>query len=243
MSTRPWYDRGVRHARIILLLSGAVALLLVLALHDLRAGMAHTLGLLAAGDLGGLREYLRGFGLWAPLVSAALMQVQAVIAPLPSFPLMYANGLLFGTLWGGLLSWTSILVSAMLCFGLARLFGRPLVERVVSPNALTRADRHLVRLGPLALFVARLIPLTSFDLLSYAAGLTPMRLGPFCLATGLGMAPAVFLTAAAADLGWRSPWALVAGILGIAAVAGLVVLVRPRVARRLGGQPAAATPG
>jgi uncharacterized membrane protein YdjX (TVP38/TMEM64 family) len=242
MSTRAWYDRAVRRAPIVIFLSGAVALLLVLALHDLRAGMAHALGLLAAGDLGGLREYLRGFGLWAPLVSAALMQVQAVIAPLPSFPLMYANGLLFGTLWGGLLSWTSILVSAMVCFGLARLFGRPLVERMVSPAALTRADRHLVRLGPLALFVARLIPLTSFDLLSYAAGLTPMRLGPFCLATGLGMAPAIFLTAAAADLGWHSPWALLAGILGIAVVAGLVVLVRPRVARRLGGQPAGATP-
>src|SRR5262249_1254112 len=73
------------------------------------------------------------------------------------------------------------------------------------------------------------------DLVSYAAGLPPMRLGPFCVATGLGMAPAIFLTAAAGDLGWRSPWALVAGVAGIAALAGLVVLVRPVVKRGLGG--------
>ncbi len=124
---------------------------------------------------------------------------------------MYANGLLFGTLWGGLLSWVSILLSAVLCFGLARLFGRPLVERFVSPRALAWADRHVARFGPFAIFLGRLIPLTSFALLSDAAGLTPMRLAPFCVATGLGMSPAIFLTAAAADAGWRSPWALVGG--------------------------------
>ncbi len=224
-----------------LLVAGAAALLLALP-AGARAGVGHALDLLTAGDLGALREYLRGFGVWAPLVSAALTQLQAVIAPLPSFPLMYANGLLYGTWWGGLLSWASILVSAALCFGLARLVGRPLVERFVSPAALAWADRHLVQFGPFAIFIARLIPLTSFDLLSYAAGLTPMRLLPFCLATGLGMAPAIFLTAAAADVGWRSPWALVGSLAGIAGLAGLAALLRPVVARRLRTPAAAPVP-
>jgi uncharacterized membrane protein YdjX (TVP38/TMEM64 family) len=220
-----------------------VALVLVLAviagtvgvafLPDVRGGLGHVVGLLADGDLAGVRDYLRSFGVWAPLVSAALIQVQALVAPLPSFPLMYANGLLFGTWWGGLLSWTSILLSAVLCFGLARLFGRPLVERVVSAGALAWADRHLARYGPFAVFLGRLIPLTAFDLLSYAAGLTRMRLAPFCLATGLGMAPPIFLTAAAADVGWRSPWAWAAGLAGIVALAGLVTLFRPAVLRWL----------
>src|SRR5262249_18395904 len=112
---------------------------------------------------------------------------------------------------------------------------RPAARGAIREPESPRARRPLARLAPLALFVTRLTPLTSFDLLSYAAGLTPMRLGPFCVATGLGMAPAIFLTAAAGDLGWRSPWALVAGIAGIAALAGLVVLVRPVVKRGLGG--------
>jgi uncharacterized membrane protein YdjX (TVP38/TMEM64 family) len=233
--------RAVAVALVVAVLAGTAGVTL---LPDVRAGLAHVVSLLAAGDLAGVREYLRSFGVWAPLVSAALVQVQAILAPLPSFPLMYANGLLFGTWWGGLLSWTSILLSALLCFGLGRLFGRPLVERVTSPGALAWADRHLTRYGPFALFIGRLIPLTAFDLLSYAAGLTRMRVGPFCLATGLGMAPSIFLTAAAADVGWRSPWAWAAALGGIAVLATLVALLRPAVLRWVESRsPETAGPG
>jgi uncharacterized membrane protein YdjX (TVP38/TMEM64 family) len=175
--------------------------------------------LLAAGDLPGVREHLRAFGAWAPLVAFGLIQLQAIVAPLPSFPVVYANGFLFGTLWGGILSWVSVLVSAALCFGLARHWGRPLVERVVSPAALRRADAVFARHGVLAVLLARLLPFTAFDLLSYAAGLTAMRLLPFLLATAIGMTPATFVMAWAGDRGPGSSRTVVACTLGIAALA------------------------
>jgi uncharacterized membrane protein YdjX (TVP38/TMEM64 family) len=224
-----------RAAALLFLIAALVGLAFLAHAPSVRQAVGTGGELLMSGDLTGFRDYLRGFGIWAPVVSVGLMQVQALIAPLPSFPIMYANGLLFGTVWGGLLSWASILLSAILCFGLARLFGRPLVERVVSPPALAWADRQLTRFGAIALFFGRLLPLTSFDLLSYAAGLTPMRLAPFCVATGIGMLPAVFLVAAAGDAGWRSPWAFVVGVLAILALAGLLLLARPLVVRWLAG--------
>jgi len=230
----------VRRSAALAMLVGCLAALA--AWPGLREGLEHVSRLLAAADLTAVRDYLRSFGAWAPLTSVALMQVQAVIAPLPSLPLMYANGLLFGTLWGGLLSWVSILASAVLCFGLARVLGRPLVERLVRPTALAWADQVFVRSGPFALFLGRLIPLSAFDLLSYAAGLTPMRLGPFCIATGLGMTPAVFLTAAAGDAGVRSPWTLVAGVLVIGALAAGAALLRPPLVRWFGRTRAVPSP-
>jgi len=210
-------------------IAATVGVLLLVA--PVRQGAGHLLSLVGRGDLGALREYLRGFGVWAPVVSCVLMQVQAVLAPLPSFPIMYVNGALFGTLWGGFLSWVSLLLSAVLCFGLGRTFGRPLVEGVVNPGTLAWADQAVARFGPFAVFLARLVPFTAFDLLSYAAGLTPMRLVPFSVATGLGMAPAIFLSAAAGDIGIRSPWGLVGGLLAIVALAGLAALCRPVVLR------------
>jgi uncharacterized membrane protein YdjX (TVP38/TMEM64 family) len=199
---------------------GIAGLALLGAWPPLRAGLLDPARLLAAGDLSSVREHLRGFGPWAPVVAFALIQLQAVLPPLPSFPVIYANGFLFGTLWGGLLSWVSVLVSAALCFGLARWWGRPLVERLGSPAALRRADALFARYGAFAVLLARLLPLTAFDLLSYAAGLTPMRLLPFLVATGIGMTPATFLMAWAGDLGGGPPGPLVGWTLGIVALAG-----------------------
>ena len=215
---------------------------LLFAWPPLRVELLETGRLLTAGELAGVREHLRGFGPWAPVVAFVLIQLQAVIAPLPSFPVIYATGFLFGTFWGGLLSWTSVLVSAALCFGLARRWGRPLVERVVSPAALGRVDRLFVRHGAFAVLLARLLPLTAFDLLSYAAGLTPMRLLPFLIATAIGMTPATFLMAWAGDLGGGSPGALVGWTLGIATLAGGAAWLGPRVRARLGIPAPAAEP-
>ncbi|MCI0546615.1 MAG: VTT domain-containing protein [Candidatus Rokubacteria bacterium] len=154
MRPRPW---------LVLLALGLAALAVLVAWPPLRAGLVETGRLLAAGELAGVREHLRGFGPWAPLVAFALILGQAVVAPLPSFPVIYANGLLFGTLWGGLLSWVCVLPSAALCFGLARLWGRPLVERVLSPRAIRRADALFARYGVFAVLLGRLLPFTAFD--------------------------------------------------------------------------------
>ena len=210
------------------LVIGIAGLALLGAAPPLRVGLLEFGRLLWAGDLASVREHLRGFGPWAPIVAFALIQIQALLAPLPSFPVIYANGLLFGTLWGGLLSWVSVFVSALLCFGLARCWGRPVVERIVSPAALRRADALFARRGTLAVLLARLLPLTAFDLVSYAAGLTPMRLTPFLVATAIGMTPATFLMAWAGDVGGGPLGPLVGGVLGVAALAGGAVWLTAR---------------
>jgi uncharacterized membrane protein YdjX (TVP38/TMEM64 family) len=140
------------------------------------------------------RAYVRGFGAWAPVVSAALMVLQAVIAPLPAFVVTFANGLAFGWAPGALLSWSSAMVGAALCFGLSRALGRPAIERLLGGRAaLDRVDRFFARHGERAVLLARLLPFVPFDPVSFGAGLTPMRLWPFLAATGLGQLPATIL--------------------------------------------------
>ncbi|HSF03472.1 MAG TPA: VTT domain-containing protein, partial [Solirubrobacterales bacterium] len=134
------------------------------------------------------------------------------------------------------------LASAALCFSLARRFGRPLVERVVSPAALRRADMVFLRHGAFAVLLGRLLQLTAFDLLSYAAGLTPMRLGPFLVATAIGMTPATFLMAAAGDLGSTSWGTLGILLAAIAALAALAAWGRVRLSGRLALRAPAAEP-
>lgn len=140
------------------------------------------------------RDYLLGFGLWAPLVSALLMIFQAVIAPLPSFIVTFTNGLLFGWGWGALLSWTSAMIGAALCFWIARSLGRPAVEKLVGgTKALEVSDLFFARYGNRAVLVSRLLPFVSFDIISYGAGLTPTTFRSFMIATGIGQLPATLL--------------------------------------------------
>jgi uncharacterized membrane protein YdjX (TVP38/TMEM64 family) len=157
----------VRFRPLLLILILALAGLVLFGVWPgLRESDLATGRLLTASDLTGVREHLRSYGPWAPAATFVLIQLQAVLAPLPSFPVIYAAGFLFGTFWGGLLSWVSVLASAALCFSLARRFGRPLVERVVTPAALRRADAVFLRHGAFAVLLARLLPFTAFDLLS-----------------------------------------------------------------------------
>jgi uncharacterized membrane protein YdjX (TVP38/TMEM64 family) len=100
--------------------------------------IARGLVLLANGDVNGLRTYVLGAGAWAPAVMAGLMVLQAVIAPLPSSPVSYVNGLLFGVWWGGVLSWASALLAAAVCFALRRHVGRPAAERLITSVPYTK---------------------------------------------------------------------------------------------------------
>ena len=140
------------------------------------------------------REYLLGFGVWAPLVSAVLMVFQAVVAPLPAFVLTFTNGLLFGWAWGAVLSWSSAMVGAMLCFWIARALGRPVVERLVGGSkSLEVSDLFFTRYGNRTILITRLLPFVSFDIISYGAGLTPITIRSFLLATGIGQLPATIV--------------------------------------------------
>lgn len=144
-------------------------------------------------DVEGFRDSLLSFGPLAPVVSALLMVFQSIIAPLPAFVITFANGLLFGWFWGAVLSWSSAMAGTVLCFYLAKILGRPVVEKIVTKKALTWWDQFFDKYGKHAVFIARLVPVVSFDLVSYAAGVTSISFGQFFWATGLGQLPATIL--------------------------------------------------
>ena len=196
---------------------------------EVRGAVARAAGPLTAGDpreaVQALRAWLLACGAWAPLASAALMVLQAVVAPLPAFVITFANGLVFGWARGALLSWTSAMAGAALCFWLARALGRPAVERLLGgAAALEAADRFFARHGDRAILVARLLPFVPFDPVSYGAGLTAVGWRPFLVATGLGQLPATLLyswlgerlAAAAPPLLWLAAGVAALALLGAA---------------------------
>jgi uncharacterized membrane protein YdjX (TVP38/TMEM64 family) len=86
-------------------------------------------------------------------------------------------------------------VGAVLCCLIARSLGRPYVERFFSPESLAKYDAILRRHALWMILLLRLNPLTSSDLVSYAAGLTSASVWHVLVGTLVGMAPLCFLQA------------------------------------------------
>ena len=136
-----------------------------------------------------VQRIVDGAGAWAPVVYVGFLVAQAVLAPLPAPAVAVAGGYTFGVAEGFLLTWLGSLLGGIISFGISRLFGR---RFVAGSGRVRRLDRYVEEHGAVVVFVLRLIPLISFDAISYAAGLSGLRFRGFLLATALGMMPGTF---------------------------------------------------
>jgi uncharacterized membrane protein YdjX (TVP38/TMEM64 family) len=184
--------------------------------------------LLWAGEAEGVRSWLLSYGGWAPFLSVALQVATSVFPPGPSFLLAIANAMVFGPVFGALLTFGGALLSAAICFGIARVVGRPGVEKIVSPSNLQRMDDFMARRGMVAVFLGRLIPFINPDLVSYGAGVTAIGWVPFLLSMAAGTVPStVFYTLVGSLAVEVTGW-----IVGLVAVSSIVPLAFLVFARR-----------
>jgi uncharacterized membrane protein YdjX (TVP38/TMEM64 family) len=185
--------RFVQPAIVVML--ALAATLTYLFSSGFRAEVGQAMSALGSGDAGEVREYMRSYGVWAPIASLVLMIIQALAAPVPGFLIVFANGLMYGVFWGGLLSLGGQLTAAVFCFWIARSLGRAPVEALLGRFGLSSADRWFAKWGTRGVLFSRMLPGVGFDAVSYAAGLTPITFGAFLLATAIGTTPQTFVYA------------------------------------------------
>lgn len=150
--------------------------------------------ILVARNLDQIIMLIRSWGFAAPLMSILLMITQAIIAPLPAFLVTAANGMIFGSFWGAVISWIGALMGAFASFYIARLFANVALEKVVRNQKTVEFIRHAgEKKGFYVILLSRLLPFISFDLISYMAGLSGIRTWAFFSATALGMIPATIV--------------------------------------------------
>lgn len=181
---------------------------------------------LASVDPDGLAERVRASGALGPAVLLGLLVVQSILSPLPSQPVMMAAGFVYGSTLGFAIGWAGVLMGACACFGLARIFGRPLVERFARRERIDAIDDYVSRRGAAAAFATvlslRLFAHFSFDVVSYACGLIRFGFARFAAATALGEIPKVFLFTVLGASFDRLPgglgWVVALGLAGTAGV-------------------------
>lgn len=91
--------------------------------------------------------YIRSFGPYAVAVSFFLMVFQSVAAPLPAFLITFANAAIWGWWRGAILSWSSAMAGALLCFLIARVAGRDVVEKLTTKFAMDSVEQYFKKYG------------------------------------------------------------------------------------------------
>jgi len=167
-----------------------------------------------------VERIVQDLGPWGPAAIVGFQVAQVLLAPIPGQITSIVAGYLYGVLWGTVLCMVGLVVGTAIAMGLARRYGRPLVERLVPAERLERLDRALERRGPLALLLIFLLPFLPDDLAAFVAGLSSLRLSQLLLLATVGRAPgvvvAVLLGAHAGEL--------TAGEIALIAAASLALL-------------------
>jgi len=214
------------------LLAGALAAALAAGLYW---ALRETGALATIMDADALHAQIVRIGAWGPALVVALMMLAIVASPLPSAPIALAAGAAYGDGWGTLYVLLGAELGALAAFAIARVAGRDTVHRWFGDRlsvGLIGSQDTLMGI----VFVSRLLPFVSFDVVSYAAGLTLISAWRFALATLAGIAPTSFLLAHfGSEMGSGEPgrigWSVLA--LGSLTLVPLVAAwLRDRRARR-----------
>jgi uncharacterized membrane protein YdjX (TVP38/TMEM64 family) len=174
------------------------------------------------GDRERLQAWVARLGPWGPLATIGLNVAQVILAPIPGQFVGVMNGYLYGVAAGTLYSMIGLIIGTAAAMILGRRFGRPLVERLLPEDQLTRWDDITAHQGPWFFFLVFLFPFVPDDVTCFLVGLSPLSIPRMLILTTLGRLPGVFVScwvgARAAALPW---WAWIPLGGGAAALAWL----------------------
>lgn len=203
-----------------------VCLVIYFLVPSVRDWINQVFKMFGTGNFEEVRKFIDSYGGYAAAISFFLMVLTAVIAPLPAFLITVTNANLFGWWQGAILSWSSAMVGAALCFYIARILGRDVVIRFTTKRGLESIENFFDRYGMQTILVARLLPFMSFDIVSYAAGLTSMGFWGYFIATGIGQLPATLIYSYVGGMLTGGAQKLVTGLLILFALSVLIGLFR-----------------
>jgi len=172
-----------------------------------------------------LKQIIRSFGPYSPLAYVLTQVLQVVVAPIPGGAIEFLGGYLFGAEAGFLYSMIGLVIGSVVAFGLARIFEKLTVERLVRPATLKKFDYLVGHEGLVVSFLLFLIPGFPKDALCYILGLTPMHWGVFLIISTIGRIPGTLMACLQGAKAYDHQYKTLIILLGISALVIVVFFI------------------
>jgi uncharacterized membrane protein YdjX (TVP38/TMEM64 family) len=152
-------------------------------------------------DIDKAKEYLLQYEAASILIFMLLQIIQIVISVLPGQVLQFVAGYIYGFPFGILWSLIGIGLGTIITFYLAKLLGKDAMHVIFDEDKITRFINLLnSKKAYTVIFVIFLIPGIPKDLISYAAGVSEIKIKPFLILSIVGRSPALIATIAMSRL-------------------------------------------
>lgn len=154
----------------------------------------HAMQLLRDGNVEAVAAYIRSFGAGSAFVSIVLSVAMTFTMVIPFILISAANGLVFGLIWGTVVSWLGEVIGAVVAFTVYRYWLRPSVlRRFGQTKQWYYVDKISGVHGFKTVLTARILPVIPSGILTAAASVSAISFGDFFWATLLGKIPSVFV--------------------------------------------------
>ncbi|HEX5032041.1 MAG TPA: VTT domain-containing protein, partial [Candidatus Eisenbacteria bacterium] len=145
-----------------------------------------------------IEAWIRGAGVYGPLLLLAIQAGQILAAPIPGVFVPVIAGVLYGPIVGPLATSIGTILGSAGAYAIGHWGGRPLAERVAGKEQLQRAQNRMGGKRWLMLIPLFMIPFSPADALCFVAGIIEMGWRRFLTAVLLGRIPKDALVAVAA---------------------------------------------
>jgi uncharacterized membrane protein YdjX (TVP38/TMEM64 family) len=181
-------------------------------------------------------EWIRGLGVWGPVIFIGLYIVACVFF-IPGSVLTLGAGAIFGVVYGSIYVSIGATLGATAAFLVGRYLARGWVARKIEGNATFSAiDRAVADEGWKIVGLTRLSPIFPFALLNYGFGVTRVKFWDYVIASWIGMMPGTVMYVYIGSLadsggGSKTPAQTVLKWVGLAATV-LVTIYVTKIARK-----------
>ena len=143
-----------------------------------------------------IKAWVLGHGAWAAVIYVATF----VILPIFFFPvpvIVLAGGTIFGLFKGSLYTMIGVLINTPIMYFIGRFLLKDFVHKFVNNHMSAKLRSALEstnqKVLSLVLFIIRLSPIFSYNLVNYISGVTEINFQPYILTTIAGVLPGVIV--------------------------------------------------
>ncbi|MFL0194095.1 TVP38/TMEM64 family protein [Clostridium sp. WILCCON 0269] len=142
-----------------------------------------------------IKNIVMSYGKYGVIVFVFIQVLQVVAFFIPGEIVQIAGGYIYGVFGGSVVSILGITLGNLIAYGVSRIYGRPLVNKIISYKNL-KFFQTILDLGSVnfIVFILYLIPGIPKDILAYICGISRIKFKNFVFYSTLGRLPGIIIS-------------------------------------------------